>query len=63
MKRGAVQHTGSTLISVWFPKELVAKIDRLVSEEDLDRSKVIRRALRHKLNQADNPEIKEPEPA
>ena len=36
----------STLVAVWVPDDVLAKLDALARDADSDRSKVIRRAIR-----------------
>ena len=36
-------------IGAWIPSELMAVVDKFVQTEDLDRSKILRRALEEKL--------------
>lgn len=36
----------STLVAVWVPTDLVARLDLIARESDSDRSKVIRNAIR-----------------
>jgi len=50
MKRGRVTKDTSKLVNVWIPDDLVVGIDEAAAEEDLDRSKFIRRAVREKLD-------------
>ena len=38
------------MISVWVPKTLVRELDEFARTRDLDRSKVIRRAIRQALS-------------
>lgn len=45
LKRGAYQRAGCSFIGAWFPESWVREIDVVVVEEDLDRSKVLRRAV------------------
>lgn len=49
MSRGAVTKKKSRLVAVWVPNELLAALDQHVSDNDLDRSKVIRAALKERL--------------
>jgi metal-responsive CopG/Arc/MetJ family transcriptional regulator len=49
MKRGAVTKKGSELVSVWIPLPLFHGLERAVQTQDTDRSKLIRAALREKL--------------
>ena len=49
MKRGAHRRADCVFLGAWIPAELMAEIDALVRSEDLDRSKLIRRALEAKL--------------
>ena len=39
-------------IGTWVPKTWVSKIDALIASEDSDRSKIVRRAIERKLNEA-----------
>lgn len=41
--------TDTALISVWVPRELIRQLDTAAKSQDLDRSKLIRKALRHAL--------------
>lgn len=50
MKRGAVQKDTSKLVNVWIPDAMVEVMDLAAAEEDLDRSKLIRRAVREMLD-------------
>lgn len=52
MKRGAVKAKESELVALWLPKPLVEALDFEVTRTDLDRSKLIRAALREKLARA-----------
>ena len=49
MKRGALKTAHSEMISLWIPKALLAAIDAAVTDEDSDRSKFVRRAIRKHL--------------
>lgn len=40
----------TALISVWVPKSLIRELDAAAKNQDLDRSKVIRKALRQSLS-------------
>ena len=40
----------TALISVWVPKSLIRELDAAAKSQDLDRSKVIRKALRQSLS-------------
>lgn len=51
MKRGIVQTKESDLVALWVPIPLLRAIDSAVAVEDTDRSKFIRRAIRHKLQE------------
>jgi metal-responsive CopG/Arc/MetJ family transcriptional regulator len=51
MIRGNVRTKNAVLVSVWMPIEMLQLVDSVVRTEDSDRSKVIRRALRHKLRE------------
>jgi metal-responsive CopG/Arc/MetJ family transcriptional regulator len=48
-KRGANAATESEFIGVWIPKALVALLDAAVRKTDSDRSKILRAAVREKL--------------
>lgn len=48
-KRGALHKEGSVFIAAWVPAEIAEILDREVQNQDSDRSKIIRRALRHHL--------------
>lgn len=39
------------LVALWLPREMVAELDVRVSEEDTDRSKWIRNAMRRQFSQ------------
>lgn len=47
--RGAYPRSQCVLIGVWVPREWLPKLDAIIREEDLDRSKLVRRALRQFL--------------
>jgi hypothetical protein len=49
MKRGAHRREDCIFVGAWIPKTWVRLIDDVVRREDLDRSKVIRRAVTEKL--------------
>jgi metal-responsive CopG/Arc/MetJ family transcriptional regulator len=49
MKRGAVKKQTSKMITVWVPEVLIPSLDRGVAQEDSDRSKFVRNAIREKL--------------
>ncbi len=49
MKRGAINTAQAEFIGLWIPKEMVRMIDRGVKNEDSDRSKFVRAAIREKL--------------
>ena len=51
-KRGPAPSGESEFIGVWVPKALVALIDRAVRLADSDRSKLLRAAVREKLERA-----------
>lgn len=51
-QRGGVHKSNSRPILVWFPKEIVDKLDKAVVAEDTDRSKFIRTAVRRHLEAA-----------
>ena len=49
MKRGAFQRQECLFIGAWIPSSLMDLVDECVQREDLDRSKMLRRALEEKL--------------
>jgi metal-responsive CopG/Arc/MetJ family transcriptional regulator len=49
-KRGAYRREDCVFVGVWIPAELMEIIDDFVIREDLDRSKILRRALEEKIN-------------
>lgn len=49
MKRGAINKKESTLVNVYFPDPLLQYMDVAVVEQDTDRSKFVRQAIREKL--------------
>jgi metal-responsive CopG/Arc/MetJ family transcriptional regulator len=49
MKRGAIQKSKSKAVLVFFPNEIMPLIDHAVVDQDTDRSKFIRNAVREKL--------------
>lgn len=49
--RGAVTKAGSTFVAAWIPDKIVAVMDLAVAQQDTDRSKLIRQALREYLSQ------------
>ena len=49
-KRGPAPGGESEFIGVWIPKALAALLDRAVQRMDSDRSKVLRAAVREKLD-------------
>jgi metal-responsive CopG/Arc/MetJ family transcriptional regulator len=51
LKRGAYTREGCVFIGAWFPSEVVEAIDVAVVEQDLDRSKILRRAIEETLRQ------------
>jgi hypothetical protein len=48
-KRGAHRKADCIFIGAWIPIHLMDRIDLFVQQEDLDRSKMLRRALEEKL--------------
>lgn len=48
-RRGAYRREDCLFIGAWIPAELMDLVDRFVKEQDLDRSKMLRRALEEKL--------------
>jgi len=48
-KRGKYQRGDCVFIGAWIPAGLMCLIDAQVAREDLDRSKMLRRALEEKL--------------
>jgi hypothetical protein len=51
-QRGAYSRKQCLFIGAWIPYNLMAIIDDFVRREDLDRSKLLRRALEEKLGRA-----------
>lgn len=51
-KRGPSPQGESEFIGVWIPKQLVELLDRAVRKSDTDRSKLLRAAVREKLERA-----------
>ena len=52
MKTRPTRKTNSkttTLVAVWMPVELVLEMDAAAQREDSDRSKILRKALRHSI--------------
>jgi metal-responsive CopG/Arc/MetJ family transcriptional regulator len=49
MQRGAVRTSHSVLVAAWLPFPLVRALDDAVQQNDSDRSKIIRDALRDKV--------------
>jgi metal-responsive CopG/Arc/MetJ family transcriptional regulator len=49
MARGALTTRRAKLVAFWLPIELLEELDQHVNREDLDRSKVIRAALKERL--------------
>jgi len=49
MKRGAVRTSESVFVGAWLPINLVNALDQAVSALDSDRSKIIRDALKEKV--------------
>lgn len=49
MPRGSLSTKKAKLVAFWMPLELLRELDLHVSRDDLDRSKVIRSALKEKL--------------
>ena len=49
-KRGTRHKAESTFIGAWIPVELMERIDLFVEQEDLDRSKLLRRAIEEKIH-------------
>ena len=50
-KRGAYGRDECVFIGAWIPRSWVPRINALIAREDSDRSKVIRKALEHKLQE------------
>jgi metal-responsive CopG/Arc/MetJ family transcriptional regulator len=50
MQRGAIRRASAVFIGGWVPQAMAAAIDRAVQQQDLDRSKFLRRALEEKIN-------------
>lgn len=51
VKRGAFRRAECVFIGAWFPVQWVEEIDRRVAAEDVDRSKLLRRAVMNALLQ------------
>ena len=49
MKRGAGRNEDSVFVGAWLPMPLVHALDRAVADRDSDRSKLIREALKEKI--------------
>lgn len=52
MKRGAYGRHQCVFVGVWLPSKWIKLIDEIVAKDDLDRSKVLRKALQRQLNMA-----------
>lgn len=53
MKKAPPKHPPTeetTMLSVWVPKALIRELDAAAKSQDLDRSKVVRKALRQALS-------------
>lgn len=50
-KPNKTNNPGTTMIAVWVPVEMARKLDSAAKAQDLDRSKLIRRAIRETLSQ------------
>lgn len=48
-KRKSTNSKATTLVAVWMPTELVRELDAAAKREDLDRSKILRKALRQAI--------------
>ena len=48
-KRGAYRRENCVFVGVWIPAPLMNLVDELVVKQDLDRSKMLRRALEEKI--------------
>lgn len=57
IKRGAFRRKNCEFIGAWFPREWVELIDKEVAASDLDRSKVLRRAIRERLGAIDKTQM------
>jgi len=49
MKRGAVRSADAVFVGAWLPTNLVEALDKAVTKQDSDRSKILREALRDKI--------------
>ena len=49
MKRGSVKSSESELVALWVPRPLLAALDHAVGQEDSNRSKFIRKAVRNRI--------------
>ena len=56
MQRGAVRKEGSVFVGAWLPIALVQSLDRAVTQNDSDRSKILREALKEKVSVTLKPE-------
>lgn len=50
MKRGAIRKRNARMVTLWIPHAMADQIDIAIQNEDSDRSKLIRRAIREKLS-------------
>ena len=49
MQRGNVRTSDSIFVGAWLPLPMVETLDKVVAEEDSDRSKIVRNALKEKF--------------
>jgi metal-responsive CopG/Arc/MetJ family transcriptional regulator len=57
MKNAATTKVNSRLITVWMPHDLIPLLDDAARREDLDRSKFIRRSIRHAITKLPAKEV------
>lgn len=51
-KRGAYRRSDCVFVGTWIPAHWLEKIEAVVQAEDSDRSKIMRKALERKLQEA-----------
>lgn len=49
-QRGSVHKESAIFVAAWIPSDVVVALDLVVREQDTDRSKLIRKALRRYLS-------------
>ncbi len=55
IKRGSLRKHEAVFVGVWVPAGVVGAIDNAVREQDLDRSKYMRRAIEEKIRRESAP--------